>query len=98
DLYVTGVQTCALPICQIGLVLPGDQHVADVALDEGDGRAARAAVEHRHIAEDVAHEVARLLLRAVFLLRVAPGREIVPARAAGRSEERRVGKEGRSGG
>ena len=32
-----------------GLVLPGDQHVADAALGEGGGRAARAGVEHRHV-------------------------------------------------
>ena len=31
------------------LVLPGDQHVADAALDEGDRRAARAGVEDRHV-------------------------------------------------
>ena len=31
------------------LVLPGQQHVADAALDEGDGRAAGAGVEHRHV-------------------------------------------------
>ena len=35
---------------QEGLVLPGDQHVADAALGEGHGRAAGAGVEHGHVA------------------------------------------------
>ena len=35
---------------QEGLVLPGEQHVADAALGEGGGRAARAGVEHRDVA------------------------------------------------
>ena len=30
-------------------VLPVQQHVADLLLGEGDGRAARAGVEHRHV-------------------------------------------------
>src|SRR5690348_3890453 len=30
-------------------VLPGDQHIADAALDEGRGRSARAGVEDRYV-------------------------------------------------
>ena len=33
------------------LVLEGDEHVALVALGEGGGGAASAAVEHRHVGE-----------------------------------------------
>ena len=44
---------------QEGLVLPGEQHVADAALGEGHGRAAGAGVEHRHVAEERGDEVAR---------------------------------------
>src|SRR5712692_1083950 len=66
------------------LVFPGDQHVADVALDEGHGRAAGAGVQHRHVPVDAGNEVARLLLRSVFSLRKAPGRKIVPTGTARR--------------
>ena len=36
-----------------GLVLPGEQHVADAALGEGGRRAAGAGVEHRHVGEEL---------------------------------------------
>src|SRR5215813_4968659 len=36
-----------------GLALPGQEHVADTALGEGDGRAARATVEHRHVLVEI---------------------------------------------
>ena len=39
-----------------GLVLPGQQHVAETALGEAGGGAARAGVEHRHLMEQRAHE------------------------------------------
>src|SRR5690349_23264258 len=65
DLYVTGVQTCALPIC------------------DGPGRAGHLA---RRPARDRPADRERLLLR---LRRRG-------AVQAGRSEERRVGKECRS--
>ena len=68
---------------QVGLVLPGHQHVTDAALAEGGRRAARARVEHRDVLVELAHELARRRLAAARLLqRVAPGREVGPARAA----------------
>ena len=70
---------------QEGLVLPGDQHVADGALGEGGGRAARAGIEHRHVAVDRLDELARRRLVALGPVElVGPGGEIVPARAARR--------------
>ena len=39
------------------LVLEGDQHVALVALGECGGGAAAAAVEHRHVGEQLADEL-----------------------------------------
>jgi hypothetical protein len=45
---------------QQGFVLPGQQHVADAALDEGGGGAARARVQHRHVGKQLAHEFLRL--------------------------------------
>ena len=41
---------------QEGLVFPGEQHVADAALGEGRGRAARAGVEHRNVREELGDE------------------------------------------
>jgi hypothetical protein len=64
---------------QIGLVLPGQQHVADAALREGGGRSARAGVQHRHVAVKRADEVLRVL---AVLFGPGPGGQIVPARAA----------------
>ena len=67
-----------------GVVFPGDQHVAEAALGEGDGRAARAGVEHRRVLVDRRDEVLGLgLVAAELLFAVGPGGEIVPARAAG---------------
>ena len=68
---------------QIGLVLPGQQHVADAALGEGDERTACAGVQHRHLAVELAHEITCLLLRASLFQGPAPGGQIVPARATG---------------
>src|SRR5882724_2756287 len=54
------------------LVLPCQQHVADTALDEGHRRATRAGIEHRHILEEVADELLRLVSGAEFPFRKAP--------------------------
>src|SRR5690349_24223227 len=71
DLYVTGVQTCALPIC-LGAV------VALARLDVAPLRVAREAGGREPGRVDLGHAVLDQLL------------------PAGRSEERRVGKECRS--
>src|SRR5258707_590008 len=65
------------------LVLPSQQHVADTALHEGDGRAARTGIKHRHVLVEVADELLCLVGGTGFLQRVAPGGKIIPARAAG---------------
>jgi hypothetical protein len=65
------------------LVLPGQQHVADATLDEGGGRAPGAGVEDRHVPVERGDELLRLAVIAARLAkRPAPGREVVPARAA----------------
>ncbi|MPL67344.1 hypothetical protein SDC9_13035 [bioreactor metagenome] len=64
---------------QPGLVLPGEQHIADAALRKGRGRAARAGVEHRDMAEEIADEGLRVLS---VLLGPGPGGQVVPARPA----------------
>ena len=48
---------------QEGLVLPGEQHVADAALGEGGGRAAGAGIEHRDVLVELGDEVDVLRLR-----------------------------------
>ena len=68
--------------CEIGLVFPRQQHVADAALDECHRRAAGAGVEDRDVGVERLYEIARFILAAVFLQRVTPCGEIVPARAA----------------
>ncbi|MNK73376.1 hypothetical protein D3C87_928710 [compost metagenome] len=67
---------------QEGFVFPGQQHVAHAALHEGDGRAARAGVEHGHVLVQVADEFLGLGFTAVLALGEFPGREVVPAGAA----------------
>jgi hypothetical protein len=57
--------------------LEGDEHVTNAVLDERSGRRTAASVEHRHIGEQLAHELLRLLLIAfVRLERVGVGRKI----------------------
>ena len=67
-----------------GFVLPRQQHVADAALHESGGAAAGTGIQHRHVAEQIGDELLGLgLIAARLLQRPAPGREIVPAGAAG---------------
>ncbi len=75
---------------QIGLVLPGDQHVAEIALDEGGGGAARARVEDGHVLVDRLDKglgLAGVAIGAGEL--IGPGGEIIPPRAAGGLRVRR---------
>src|SRR5664279_3695918 len=71
-----------LALRQERLVFPGQQYVADAALDEGHGRAARARIQHRNMLVELGDELPRLVGRAQLLLGVAPGGKVVPARAA----------------
>src|SRR5690606_32392703 len=62
------------------LVLPGQQHVANSAFDECNGRPARAGIQDGHPLEQLSYEFSGGRLVAVcFLQRVAPGRQIIPA-------------------
>jgi len=57
--------------------LEGDEHVTNAVLDERSDRRTAASVERRHIGEQLAHELLRLLLIAfVRLERVGVGRKI----------------------
>ena len=68
----------------IGLVLPGDEDVADPALRERDRRPTGAGVEHRYVLVQLADEVFDLVLvPAELLFSPGPGGQVVPARAAG---------------
>src|SRR5205085_7748196 len=88
DLTVTGVQTCALPICP--LLEAKDDDVRDVAFEALGGMGPKAKAAIPALIEmlndgDRGPSAARALGRI--------GKDAVP-----RSEERRVGKEGRARG
>src|SRR2546421_4210403 len=80
DLIVTGVQTCALPIC----VLPNFLH-------ECPDSEVRLIGQHARIRTSESKDTSNLLI-LVWLRFRSPQSEL----AANRSEERRVGKECRS--
>ena len=72
-----------LPDREEGLVLPGEEDVAEPPLDEGVRRAAGPRVEDRDVPEERGDEVAGLRLASPGLLeRPRPRGEVVPARAA----------------
>jgi hypothetical protein len=80
DLEIVGAK---LGLRQPCLVLPGDQHIAEAALGETVGGAARAGVEQRHMVQQVAHEsLGRGVGGARLALGPGEGGEEVPARAA----------------
>src|SRR5206468_8322562 len=84
DLIVTGVQTCALPIYRFSFI-PASLSAAplDAALGAGETEAIQLALEQK--AEWI-------------LLDDSDARSVAGAHGLNRSEERRVGKECRSGG
>src|SRR5207245_5371938 len=84
DATVTGVQTCALPICQLASAAPLEELV-EGELQEGQGSHLSL-----HLEEQVAHQVA---LEGHLHVRQ---RCRLLNRRTQRSEERRVGKECRS--
>src|SRR5690349_24791960 len=84
DLYVTGVQTCALPICRRAAACPDGDAAAEHELDAGRPQRRRGDL-HR-----LQHYVETFWLRA-------HDRYVPPTKPPEtRSEERRVGKEGGS--
>src|SRR5204863_6012203 len=87
DLYVTGVQTCALPISLAAAVAAG-------LLDHFAGAVADRAGPLDH---EEALLRADLAMAAALLALVHGGAGLGAGAIAGRSEERRVGKEWRSG-
>ena len=65
------------------LILPGEQRIADAAIDERDGGAASPGIQHRNVLVELAHEVASLHLVAARLpQRPGPGGKVIPARSA----------------
>src|SRR5207245_4494029 len=89
DATVTGVQTCALPISIGGVAARqrGDVEVRDEYVLPADIR------EHRLPRRRILHRLHVAHVAQIIAQRPAPQR--VPAVGVERSEERRVGKEGR---
>ena len=58
------------------LGLEGDQHIANVALQEGRRRITPALAQHRHVLVELAHEVGRLRVAAAGLAHRAPGGQV----------------------
>ncbi|MNS84121.1 hypothetical protein D3C72_1179340 [compost metagenome] len=67
---------------QVGLVLPGDEHITLVALGKGDGGAAGAGVQHGHVAVQLGDKVLGLRVAAQLALGELPRGQVVPAGAA----------------
>src|SRR5205085_6338189 len=98
DLTVTGVQTCALPICA----------ASDDELAAGAARLAREMLRQGTTTTEIKSGYGLTVEDELRSLRVAAtltdettflGAHVVPAEFADdRSEERRVGKEGEAGG
>ena len=74
---------------EMGFILPGQVDVAQVALGEGHGRAARPGVEHQNIVIERADEVLGVLFAAAALPDGAPGREKTQLAVAGDFRVRR---------
>src|SRR5690606_1606165 len=69
---------------QISLVFPGDEYITQAALDESVSGASGAWLEYRHVGEQLTDELVSLVLIAAVLLQgITPGREIVPACTTG---------------
>src|SRR6185312_4000538 len=79
DLELVGTQ---LLDRQLGFILPGDEDVADAALDERRRRTASTRVEHRDVLVELGDKLLRLVGAAILLVGVVPSSEIVPLRAA----------------
>ena len=78
DLVLAG----RLLLRQMRFIFPGQQHIADAALGEGDGRAAGAGIQHRHMLVKLGDEILGLgRIAAGALFAIGPGRQIGPAGA-----------------
>src|SRR5205823_7930888 len=92
DKLVTGVQTCALPIFNV--IDKNDQHVAGLTAQDF-----QLTVSSQSITSTLAPPAdtprVLILIDSSFFMRNHSHDQ--PATVAGRSEERRVGKESRSG-
>src|SRR5204862_1262658 len=64
DLYVTGVQTCALPICALPTLTPAHQRMAQYVL-ENPFRAATMRIDEFATAVDVSVATANRFARAL---------------------------------
>ena len=58
------------------LRLKGNQHIANVALQEDGGGVAPALGQHRHVLEQFAHKLRRLRVGTAGFAHVAPGRQV----------------------
>src|SRR5205823_11818378 len=87
DKLVTGVQTCALPIFSTVPYLPGDRLALNLAGEKEFDRVTRERFEQ--LAEKAALSVRETAATVA--------RMVEAVNSAWRSEERRVGKEGRWG-
>src|SRR5204862_5257614 len=90
DLYVTGVQTCALPIFAVAAqgapqAKPDPSHETQSAVADYNAGDYRAALVQFHDAAERGDRLAQFNYAMMLLT------------GEGRSEERRVGKEGRAG-
>src|SRR5205085_4536990 len=93
DLTVTGVQTCALPICAVGA-----EEAEDGSLPYGQVQIIDGAVPPKLFGESRCFDSERLRLHRCFLSRQRRQQPVVvttnsDAHLQRRSEERRVGKE-----
>ena len=84
------------PAGRVGPRFPKQQHIANPAFHEGDGRAACARIEHGDIVIELSHErLCGCIVTAGLLQRPRPGGQIIPARAPGGFRARR--NDGHSG-
>src|SRR5206468_7558311 len=96
DLIVTGVQTCALPICRG--IFEGDYVMVSPSTRAKDGDIVAARLGDEATVKTLTHRGATIVLEpasdADRAIEVGPRDDF----AVLRSEERRVGKGGRTGG
>src|SRR5690606_39724888 len=85
DFHVTGVQTCALPI-------------SNVQIQQATSQSAQLGYNAESFSLEEIHQLLELMKAASEALSSDHDRDAIRTEIASRSEERRVGKEGRSWG